>query len=138
LTYSIDGHVKFQGIRKKVNHAGLTDAAFTSIAAGESIDIDIEMASIHDLSAGGKYQIASFGRVAYATEDSNKLVGTVQYKSNTLNIEVDGDLAATVDRAVNVLAKRGELQWRSVNYNQYCVNRLPMACYECWISGPKW
>ena len=51
---------------------------------------------MHDLSTGGNFSILASGALSFAEDNSNELIGSVPYESNTIDTEVDGDKAASV------------------------------------------
>lgn len=54
---------------------------------------------MHDLTAGGAFDIVSSGTLSYAKADSTELTGVVSYSSNTISASVNGAEAAKVRRA---------------------------------------
>jgi deuterolysin len=104
-------------MRKRVQTTGLQKDAFTSLGAGESIELTIDMAAVHDLSVGGNFKVSSFGAIPYADTNSTTLVPgrALAYTSNELDITVDGAAAAQVPRA---FAKRTEIQSSSCTSSQ--------------------
>ena len=80
--------------------SSLTDDSFKSIAAGETIEVEIELAELYDLSKSGKYNVLAQGVIEYAEGDSTALSGAVlSYSSNQLAIDVD----AATERGIAVL-----------------------------------
>lgn len=89
----------------------LTDEAFKSIAGGETIEVEIELAELYDLSKSGKYNVLAQGVIQYADADSTTLTGSVlSYSSNQLNIDVDAAKTAKIETAVSSLSKRTAIQ----------------------------
>ncbi|KAJ3496146.1 hypothetical protein NLG97_g2869 [Lecanicillium saksenae] len=96
-TVSIDDNtVKFEGVRGRINFAGIQEDAFQSIEAGKSIDVTFDIAETHDLSAGGKYKIASSG--------------SIKFQSN----QIDADVNGTVAEALRSTLQRERRAKRSV------------------------
>jgi deuterolysin len=90
--------VAFEGVKLRVNVAGLDEEAFQIIAAGETVEASFDVASAHDLGAGGAFDIVSKGTLNVAKADSTELTGVVSYSSNTITASVDGTAAAKVRR----------------------------------------
>lgn len=67
-----------------------------------------DVAELHDLSLGGKFDIATSGALQFAEDGSTELVGSVPFESNHLEAEVDGVLAS--ESRVNFHAKRTRIQ----------------------------
>ncbi|UNI19359.1 Deuterolysin [Purpureocillium takamizusanense] len=103
--------VAFHGMRQRISTRNIKDGAFESIPASQSISVTFDVGHVHDLSAGGKYNLLARGILQFAHEGDNKLVGSVPFHSNELEAIVDGAKAASVlDAFVQKKAKRAELQ----------------------------
>lgn len=99
----------FHGIRQRISTANLGDAAFERIPAGQSIEVTFNVGEVHDLSAGGKFDIESAGIMQFADENGTKLIGSVPYASNKINTVVDGAKAASMIKSF-VVDKRTRVQ----------------------------
>jgi len=105
------GRVPFLGLRKRVKTSDLTKDAFTPIAPGQTIEVAVDIATVHDLSVGGIFKVSSYGAIPYATYESTTLTGqALAYNSNELEVKVDGAAAAKVPKAINPLDKRTAVQ----------------------------
>lgn len=91
--------VPFDGVRVNLHMASLTDAAFQRIPSGQSIEVEFDVAELHDLSSGGTYGILSSGALSFAEENSTTLIGSVPFHSNTIETVVDGIQAFKVKSA---------------------------------------
>ncbi|KAH8165869.1 deuterolysin metalloprotease M35 [Xylaria polymorpha] len=100
------------GIRVYVHTADLQDEAFQTIEAKETIEVQWDTAQLHDLSAGGDFNISTEGSLQYAEEGSNQIVGQVVYGSNVIQAQVDGVQAAQIHNAFHQgeKAKRAVIQ----------------------------
>ena len=145
LVSSEGNSVPFTGMRKRVATTDLPADAFTPLKAGESIEVSIDMAAVHDLSNGGLFKVSTFGALPYSIGNGTELVAenALVYASNELEITVDGAQAAKVPRAYPVIEKRTELQSQTCNANQlraltgalrYC-NQLAGAAATAAQSG---
>jgi len=77
--------------------------AFTPIAAGQTINQDIDIAEFYDLS-DDTYNISTDGFLPYAEENSTQLGGnSLRFRSNELSIVVDGVKARQTTKAVDRL-----------------------------------
>ena len=108
LTISLGKAVEFEGLRVRLATESLQEAAFQRIPAGESIEITFDVAEVHDLSAGGKFDIATIGALSFAEDAGTQLIGSVSYESNTLEVNVDGEEAS--NRRVDFHGKRTTVQ----------------------------
>lgn len=72
----------------------LEEAAFERIGADESVEVTFDVAELHDLSVGGKFDITVAGAFSTAEEDSTVLSGSVPYVAESIKAEVDGDEAS--------------------------------------------
>ncbi|CAM1502413.1 Fc.00g043970.m01.CDS01 [Cosmosporella sp. VM-42] len=97
--YSGDTTVDFEGIRVRIDTDALNDAAFEHIPAGKSVEVDFDVAEMHDLSAGGNFSILTSGALSFADENSNELIGSVPFESNTVEAEVNGEEASAARAA---------------------------------------
>lgn len=105
------GKVPFLGIRKRVKTSNLTENAFTHIAAGQTIEITVDVATVHDLSVGGTFKVSSRGALPFAPHGSTTLSNeALAYSSNELEVNIDGATAAKVKRAIQPLDRRTRLQ----------------------------
>ncbi|TID18442.1 neutral protease [Venturia nashicola] len=113
VTVSSDaGAVPFLGLRKRVSSTGLTADAFTPLAAGQTIEFDVDMATVHDLSSGGIFKVTSYGAIPYTEANSTDFAmgQALVYNSNQLEVTVDGKQASKVKRALPTLDKRTVVQ----------------------------
>ena len=101
--------VEFKGIYKLLRSTGLSKDSFTSLAPGESLKVEVDVAETADLSEGGSYTISSSGAFSVADETGTAIQGSVAFRSNELKLDVDGVEAAAVPLAFNPKAKRTEL-----------------------------
>ncbi|KFA59953.1 hypothetical protein S40285_07946 [Stachybotrys chlorohalonatus IBT 40285] len=86
--------LEFDGLRLRMNTENLSEEAFEHIGAGESVEVTFDVAEVYDLSAGGKFDIESYGAFSFAEADSTVLSGSVPFHSNKLEAEVEGSEAA--------------------------------------------
>ncbi|KAF9631833.1 Peptidase M35 deuterolysin [Lasiodiplodia theobromae] len=93
---SPESRVAFEGIRLRMATENLDEDAFQSLAAGESVEVQFDIAEAHDLSQGGAFDILSEGAISYAEEGSTAIAGAVPYTSNKISATVDGTEAKKV------------------------------------------
>ncbi|KAI0016258.1 neutral protease 2-like protein [Xylariomycetidae sp. FL0641] len=91
--------VNFDGIRLRLTQGNFEEAAFQKLAAGEAVEVSFDAAELHDLKAGGAFDFVANGALSYAAADSNELIGSVEYSSNSMTAQVDGLAAAAVRTA---------------------------------------
>lgn len=109
--FSGSDKVEFDGVRVWLDIASLTEENFQTIAAGETVVVEFDVALDHDLSAGGDFDISSVGALSYAEADSLTLAGTTGFRSNVVKATVDGEAAAKVRRDYHAaLARRAVVQ----------------------------
>ncbi|KAI9151255.1 metalloproteinase [Paramyrothecium foliicola] len=103
--------LKFDGVRLWVDYDLLSEENFQIIEAGETVEVEFDVAVDHDLSSGGDFSISSVGAFPYAEVDSTKIAGTASFSSNVLSAHVDGQAAAKVRRDWHAeLEKRSAVQ----------------------------
>ncbi|KAH7138855.1 metallo proteinase [Dendryphion nanum] len=90
-----DSKVAFDGIRIEMLVTNLSEDVFEVIPAGKTIEKSFDVAHMHDLSAGGSYDIVTSGALAFANAGSTELAGAVTFGSNVIKTDVDGQLAET-------------------------------------------
>ncbi|KAH7063503.1 deuterolysin metalloprotease [Macrophomina phaseolina] len=108
--HTADSQVAFDGIRYQVSTHGLTEDAFQSIAAGETIEVEFDTAESHDLSSGGAINILAQGAFSIAEADSTEISGVVPFVSNSVSTEVDGAQARAVHNEFHEKMKRTIVQ----------------------------
>ncbi|KAI1144915.1 metallo proteinase [Nemania diffusa] len=94
--YQGTNRVPFTGIRLYVHTADLQDEAFQTIGAKETVEVQWDAAQLHDLSAGGDFNIGSEGSLRYAEQGSNQIINQVVYSSNVIQAKIDGAQAAKI------------------------------------------
>jgi len=77
------------------------------------------------------------GAIPYALADSTELSGlAVPFKSNTLNVEVDGAAAALVPRAVKPIDKRAAVQSDCTGSRGTATRTSLSNCRTCkWLNS---
>jgi deuterolysin len=106
----LESQISFSGLRLYVSPSGLDESAFQTIAAGETVQKDFDIAKAHDVSIGGTFDIVSDGAISYAESDSTELVGIVPFASNVVSTQVDGAKAAETRRSYLQKMKRTAVQ----------------------------
>jgi deuterolysin len=104
LIVSLDAEVAFEGIKRRFKLQGLTSEALTTLAVGETVEDEFDIAATSDLSHGGPVKLRSSGLVPLVNNGS--VSGYLPYHSNELEIEVDAIKASRVTKAVNPLTRR--------------------------------
>lgn len=108
--YSAESRVGFEGVRLRTMTTGLSEDAFQSIAAGETIEVTFDVGSTHNLSNGGSFDILSQGAIPYAEADSTEIAGALSYISNKITANINGPEAEKVRRSFSDKAKRTVVQ----------------------------
>ncbi|EGY16866.1 Neutral protease 2 like protein [Verticillium longisporum] len=102
--------VEFDGVRLQLDTTALSEESFQVLVAGETVELTWDVAHVHDLSAGGEFDISANGRFSYAESDSTELTGVATYASNVVHSTVDGEEAAKVRRDFHETIKRAVVQ----------------------------
>lgn len=97
--FSASGPVAFDGLRLRVATSALTDDAFQLIAPGETVSTAWDAAEVHDLSAGGTFDLKVSGALQYTDADSVDLKGFIPFSSNIVTASVDGAAASASRRS---------------------------------------
>lgn len=69
---------------------------FQTLVAGETVEAQWDVAEVHDLSAGGDFDIATTGSLKYAAANSTEIIGEASISSATIKAAVDGAQALSV------------------------------------------
>lgn len=102
--------IPFEGVLRSIKTTDLAEDVFYLLEAGASYETTIDAASVHTLETG-KYSVVASGAVAYAEVGSTVLSGqAVAYKSNIVELDVDGEQAKKSKKAVTAIAERTILQ----------------------------
>ena len=102
--------VDFDGIRLRLKTADLSDDSFQTIAPGESVEVEWDPAVVHDLSAGGEFDVVAKGVLQTAEEGSNEISDAIPFTSNVLKTTIDGAVASKVRRDFHEHSKRQVVQ----------------------------
>ena len=90
---------------------GLDEEVFKTIMAGETLEVEIEMAELYELTETGTYSVSTAGNFLYAEEGSTELTGELlPYTSESITVDVDSEKAAKIETAVARLTKRTIVQ----------------------------
>ena len=117
--------VTFEGVLKHYKLTGLPEDAFITIPAGESVESTADVASVHNLQAGGVYEVAAAGAMRVAQAGSTELSDDVlTFESNTINIDVDGATASAKfhERAAPLMKRFEELEKRTALVQGSCTS----------------
>lgn len=104
----------------------LGEDAFRTIAAGSSIEVTFDIAELHDLAAGGTFDIVSAGVLPTAESDSTTITGAVAFASEPTVASVDGAEAAAVREAH--VAKRFAVQSDCTGTRLTTINNAISVC----------
>lgn len=89
----------------------LPEEVFKTIAAGETIEVEIELAEIYELAESGSYDVSAAGNFLYAPVNSTELTGEVlSYSSESISVDVVYEKAHTISKAVDKMQKRTIVQ----------------------------
>ncbi|KAK2735257.1 hypothetical protein FQN57_001201 [Myotisia sp. PD_48] len=88
------GNVPFRGINQYFLATSQPHESFKLLAPGETAEVIFDVGETSDLSAGVLFSIYSEGTIPFAYGNDTTIAGTVTYKTNTLDIEVNGPDAA--------------------------------------------
>jgi deuterolysin len=75
-------------------HGQPSDETFQTIGARETIEVQLDVTQLHDLSAGGEFNISTEGSLHYAKAGDTKIADQVVCSSNTIQASIDGAEAA--------------------------------------------
>ena len=135
----LDAKVAFKGIRYQILRTGLPDSAFAFIGAQKSLDVEFDIAELHDVSAGGKYTLQAQGALPYVEEvNSNKLSNkALSYSSNALDVDVDGVEASNVRLAIDKLKVRTALSTDCSGSQKSATSKVLTNCASLASAAAK-
>lgn len=90
--------VVFDGLRLSVQNTNISENAFQTLKAGETVDVEWDPAEVHDLSTGGDFDFVVRGSFLTAEPGTTDITGAVSYDSGAVANHVDGAAAAKVRR----------------------------------------
>lgn len=141
LTPGTEAEVAFEGIRRRIRLQGLTPEALTTLAAGETLEDEFDIAATSDLSRGGLVTLHSSGLVPLVNDGA--VSGYLPYRSNDLRFEVDAAKAAQVVKAIKPLSRRTNMSCRD-SRKQAALNQalnntviLANAAAEAALTGSR-
>ncbi|KAF1981612.1 putative neutral protease 2 like protein, partial [Aulographum hederae CBS 113979] len=104
--------VPFEGILKRVGFQNLTEEAFQLLEPAQTLEYEIDLATVHNLNQGGKIQVSTAGAIPYTRPGSLTLSPEAAvFESNVIDIEIDGALASKVVSVAKMmeLSKRANM-----------------------------
>ncbi|KAM0715581.1 hypothetical protein Q7P37_009079 [Cladosporium fusiforme] len=101
----------FTGIYQRLATSDLPEEVFRTIEAGETIEVEVELAEIYELAESGAYDVSAAGSFLYAPLNSTELTGEVlPFASEHISVDVVYEKAHTVGKAIDRLQKRTVVQ----------------------------
>jgi len=92
-------------------YSGLDEEVFKTIKAGETIEVEIELAELYELTETGSYSVSTAGNFLYAEEGTTELTGDVlPYSAEAITFDVDSEKTSKIETAVHKLSKRTIVQ----------------------------
>ncbi|KAF2644800.1 metallo proteinase [Massarina eburnea CBS 473.64] len=97
--YQGTNKVEFGGVKLRFSTTTpIAEEDFQVIEAGQTVEAAWDIAEVHDLAAGGAFDVVAAGTLNTAAIDSTEITGVVSYSSNIVSTKVDGEAAAAVRR----------------------------------------
>ena len=91
---------------KRIAYSGLNEDTFTPITAGQTIETEIDLAELYDVSTA-TYDNLAEGAPPYAEIGSTELTGqALSFLSNKISVDVDGEAAAKVAISIDTIASK--------------------------------
>ncbi|WEW57161.1 Fungalysin/Thermolysin Extracellular metalloproteinase 5 [Emydomyces testavorans] len=139
--------VPFAGFHFYYDMSNLPKEAFKTLAPGASAETEFDIAETFDLSDGGSYTISAEGLLPVVEGQGTTLTSAVRYTANELTMNVDGKLAAQVQKIPAMsLEKRTRFDQNSCNgqYGQIlgraiqtCVGYATKAAQAASSGSPE-
>ncbi|ESZ91571.1 hypothetical protein SBOR_8041 [Sclerotinia borealis F-4128] len=97
--YEGETAVPFKGVLRSIQRTELVPEVFRTLAAGETFETTFNAAEVHDLSTSS-YTFVAEGSISVAQVGSTELTDAIIFKSNTLTMNVNGEAAKSVAKAI--------------------------------------
>ncbi|TEA14275.1 Neutral protease 2-like protein [Colletotrichum sidae] len=122
--------VPFDGVRLRLAPPDLiTGDSFKTIAPKEVLNLSFDFGQMHDLTAGGNYDITAVSSIPYAKGGSTKIEGYIPIMSNTLSVKnVNGTQVGITRRDFHLEAKRVAIQAGCTRQQNTMVNDALIHC----------
>lgn len=101
--------VTFRGVIPNFAADNWGSEHFITIPAGQTAENTIDLSAAHDLGVGGMYQVVVNSILHHVQGDSNKLVGSIPYQTNTLSLDIAKTVAKPSSFPLPTLNKRTRL-----------------------------
>lgn len=85
--------VTFNGMVPNFAANRWTSEHFVTIPAGQTTESTIDLSATYDLSSGGIYQVAVSSIINLAQLDSNDIMGSIPYQTNSLSLDIPKGIA---------------------------------------------
>jgi deuterolysin len=105
-----DAKVAFEGIKVRPLLTDVAEDSLTSLKAGETYTVKVDVASVNDLTSGGVFSLLSQGSIPYAEAGSTELTDSILFKSNSIDLDVDAKEAKSVAKVFKDIRKRTVVQ----------------------------
>ncbi|KAK7729452.1 hypothetical protein SLS57_001937 [Botryosphaeria dothidea] len=112
IMYSNNDPVPFRGISfRLVQRGDLGADSFTQVPVGQSVTAEFDAAEQYNLSTGGTFTAIAVGYIPYTQGNSTVLDGkAIPYRSNVIEVNVDGSEAAKIRTASSRLVMALEIR----------------------------
>lgn len=99
---AIAQRANFNGVALRMSMTHLTETEFVPIEPGQTIETEIDIAELYDVESTDSYAVRAVGSMPYAQPGSTNLTGkSLAFSSNTLTMDIDGDMAMKVPYAID-------------------------------------
>ncbi|OLN87408.1 Neutral protease 2-like protein 3 [Colletotrichum chlorophyti] len=124
--------VPFDGVRLRLApQKFITDASFKTLKAGQTVNIELDFAQMHDLGKNTTFEVFASGGIPYANAGSTKISGVINYSSNTLSVkDVDSAKAAFTRLSFHNEIKRTIVQADCTGKNLTAVMAALINCQK--------
>lgn len=110
-------------------YTDLSEDVFRPIQAGETIEVEVELAEIYELAETATYDVSTSGSFLYAELNSTTLAeDALMYTSESIPVDIDSEKAANVVNAVDNISKRTVVQSDCTSSRRTAITNALSSC----------
>lgn len=105
-----------------------------AIQPGQTLEAEIDIAELYDVESSDTYAVQAAGLLQYADLNATALTGALDYSSNVVSMDIDGEVAKSVPYAIDALQKRTRVSTSSCTSSR--LSTLRTALRYVWLGVP--
>lgn len=105
-----------------------------AIQPGQTLEAEIDIAELYDVESSDTYAVQAAGLLQYADLNATALTGALDYSSNVVSMDIDGEVAKSVPYAIDAVQKRTRVSTSSCTSSR--LSTLRTALRYVWLGVP--